>query len=133
MSYQHLTQQQRYQIAALHKANFACRYIAGVVQCHHSAVARELRRNTVGRASTVHARRSARQSLGTTSRVRERGSMPQAGASWKGICANSGARSRFSGEAPSRSVQSGFINTLPLIDNTTAICGRVAVDDDVLA
>lgn len=46
MSYQHLTQQQRYQIAALHKTHFSCRYIADVVECHHSAVARELRRNS---------------------------------------------------------------------------------------
>lgn len=45
MSYQHLTQAQRYQIGTLHNAGFASRYIAEVISSHHSTVAREVRRN----------------------------------------------------------------------------------------
>jgi IS30 family transposase len=45
MSYQHLTQQQRYQIATLHKEGFGSRAIGDVVECHHSTVAREIERN----------------------------------------------------------------------------------------
>lgn len=45
MSYQHLTQSQRYQIDTLHNAGFTSRHIAGVISCHHSTVAREVRRN----------------------------------------------------------------------------------------
>lgn len=45
MDYQHLTQSQRYQIARLREKGFSCREIAGVIFCHHSTVARELKRN----------------------------------------------------------------------------------------
>ena len=45
MSYQHLIQSQRYQIATLHKAGTGCRDIANVIECHHSTVAREISRN----------------------------------------------------------------------------------------
>ncbi len=45
MSYQHLTQAQRYQIGTLHKAGFTSRHIAEVIVSHHSTVAREVRRN----------------------------------------------------------------------------------------
>lgn len=45
MSYRHLTLEQRYQIAALHKAGFSQRQIAHEVGCHPSTIGRELRRN----------------------------------------------------------------------------------------
>lgn len=45
MNYQHLTQGQRYQIARLNRAGLSCREIAAVVWCHHSTIARELKRH----------------------------------------------------------------------------------------
>lgn len=45
MKYQHLTQAQRYQIAALHAAGLTSRAIGEAVFCHHSTVAREVKRN----------------------------------------------------------------------------------------
>lgn len=45
MSYQHLTLEQRYQIAALYRIGISQRGIAEAVGCHPSTVSRELRRN----------------------------------------------------------------------------------------
>lgn len=45
MNDQHLTQEQRYQIARMRGSGLSCRQIAEVIECHHSTVARELRRN----------------------------------------------------------------------------------------
>ena len=45
MSYQHLTQAQRYQIDRLHKEGFSSRQVASPIECHHSTVARERKRN----------------------------------------------------------------------------------------
>lgn len=46
MSYQHLTQSQRYQIATLHQSGVSTRNIGRHVECHHSTVAREVHRNS---------------------------------------------------------------------------------------
>jgi IS30 family transposase len=48
-SYQQLTQEQRYQIYALMKANFTLTQIASEIGVHKSTVAREVRRNRGGR------------------------------------------------------------------------------------
>ena len=45
MSYGHLTLEQRYQIAALHRAGFLQKDIAEAIGCDPSTISRELRRN----------------------------------------------------------------------------------------
>jgi IS30 family transposase len=45
MSYQHLTQEERYQIAILFGAGFSRAHIARELQRHPSTILRELRRN----------------------------------------------------------------------------------------
>ena len=46
MTYKQLTQEQRYQIQALLKANHNQTQIAMILQCHKSTISREIRRNT---------------------------------------------------------------------------------------
>lgn len=48
MPYQHLTQDERYQIAALFRAGFSCTAIARELGRHPSTIVRELRRNRSG-------------------------------------------------------------------------------------
>jgi IS30 family transposase len=48
MSYRHLTLEQRYQIAALHRAGRSRKRIAEAIGCHPSTIGRELRRNRSG-------------------------------------------------------------------------------------
>lgn len=50
MSYQHLTLEQRYQIAALYRVGMSQLGIAGTIGCHPSTVSRELRRNRRGKS-----------------------------------------------------------------------------------
>lgn len=45
MTYQHLALEQRYQIAALHRAGYFQKDIAAAIGCHPSTIGRELRRN----------------------------------------------------------------------------------------
>lgn len=60
MSYQHLTQSQRYQIATLHREGVSGRTIGRHVVCHHSTVAREIQRNAhEGSYRAVDAQRKA--------------------------------------------------------------------------
>lgn len=49
MSYRHLTLEQRYQIAALHRAGQSHKDIAHEIGCHPSTIGRELRRNRPGK------------------------------------------------------------------------------------
>ena len=48
MNYRHLTLEQRYQIAALHLAEYSQQHIASTIGCHSSTISRELRRNRCG-------------------------------------------------------------------------------------
>ena len=62
MSYRHLTLEQRYQIAAHHRAGFSQKHIAEAIGCHPSTIGRELRRNRpskmyVGSIAHGHAKR----------------------------------------------------------------------------
>lgn len=57
MSYEHLTQGERYQIATLFREGFTRRYIATTLERHPSTITRELRRNRDGlryQAATAH-------------------------------------------------------------------------------
>ena len=49
MNYWHLTLEQRYQIAALHRAGFSQQHSAAAIGCHPSTISRELRRNRRGK------------------------------------------------------------------------------------
>lgn len=65
MNYRHLTLEQRYQIAALHRAGFSHQYIAEAIGFHPSTIGRELRRNGhdaayVGSIAHGHAKRRRR-------------------------------------------------------------------------
>ena len=65
MNYRHLTLEQRYQIAALHRAGFSQKRIAQTIGCHPSTIGRELRRNRgdtvyVGSIAHGHAKRRRR-------------------------------------------------------------------------
>ncbi len=53
MSYEHLTLEQRYQIAARHSAGSSNKCIAEEIGCHPSTIGRELRRNCCGKAVYV--------------------------------------------------------------------------------
>lgn len=62
MTCRHLTLEQRYQIAALHRAGDYRKHIAEAISCHPSTIGRELRRNCVsatyvGSIAHGHARR----------------------------------------------------------------------------
>ncbi len=67
MSYEHLTLEQRYQIAALHSAGSSNKCIAEEIGCHPSTIGRELRRNCSGKAvyvgSIAHRKRCQGQFL----------------------------------------------------------------------
>jgi len=56
--YQQLTQEQRYQIYALQKANFTLTQIASEIGVHKSTVSREVRRNRAGAAIAPSRRRN---------------------------------------------------------------------------
>lgn len=64
--YRHLTLEQRYQIATLHRVGFSQREIAREIGCHVSTVCRELRRNRHGRhyiGSIAHGQAKQRRAL----------------------------------------------------------------------
>jgi len=48
MNYRHLSLEQRYQIAALHRSGVSQRHSAALIGCHPSTISRELRRNRRG-------------------------------------------------------------------------------------
>lgn len=72
MTFRHLTQTQRYQISKFHREGLSCREIAECVCCHHSTVARELKRNRDGdkyRARAAHTT-AVRRRQAASSRIR---------------------------------------------------------------
>jgi len=70
--YTHLTQQQRYQIAALLKANVTQKLIAEILDVHKSTISREVRRNRGGRGyrpAQAHRLAVARRRLKSAPRI----------------------------------------------------------------
>lgn len=127
MSYQHLTQHQRYQIATLHKANFASRYIANVINCHHSAVARELQRNRKGAA--YHAATSQQKAVKRRRVASSRTRIDAA--NWaivEGHLRVEWSPQQSPDAVASRSARNESINTLLPTVSVKVTCGPIAAD-----